>query len=65
MYRPNTPPRVDVDVFSSTPFDFVEMINSEVNSSLILGDINNYLLKYGTNDGILARVILPFIHKLT
>jgi hypothetical protein len=72
IYRPNTLPRADVDIFSSTLFDIMEIINSEGKSSLILGDFNICLLKYGINDktsdyvdGILSRGFLPVIHKPT
>jgi len=54
-----------VDVFSSTLFDIMEITNSEDKSSLIIGDVNICLLKYGINDkisdfvvGILYRVFL-------
>jgi len=63
IYRPNTPPFADVDVFTSTLVDIMEIINTEGKSSLILGDVIICLLKYGTNDktrdyvgGILSRV---------
>jgi len=36
--------------FSSTLFDIMKIINSEGKSSLILGNVNIYYLKYGTND---------------
>jgi hypothetical protein len=72
IYRPNTLPSADVDVFTSTLFDIMEIINTDGKSSLILGDVNICLLKYGTNDktrdyvdGILSRGFLPVIHKPT
>jgi hypothetical protein len=72
IYRPNTLPRADVDIFSSTLFDIMEIINSEGKPSLILDDFNICLLKYGINDktsdyvdGILSRGFLPVIHKPT
>jgi len=72
IYRPNTPPSAVVDVFTSTLFDIMEIINTDGKSSLILGDVNICLLKFGTNDktrtmfdGILSRGFLPVIHKPT
>jgi len=72
IYRPNTLPSADVDVFTSKLFDIMEIINTEGTSSLILGDVNICLLKYGANDktsdyvdGILSRGFLPVIHKPT
>ncbi|KAK2149304.1 hypothetical protein LSH36_455g01026 [Paralvinella palmiformis] len=72
IYRPNTLPPADVDVFTSTLFDIMEIINTDGKSSLILGDVNICLLKYRTNDktrdsvgGILSRGCLPVIHKPT
>ena len=50
LYRPNTLTSADVDVFKSTLFDIMEIINTEGKSSLILGHVNICLLKYGTND---------------
>ena len=50
IYRPNTLTSADVDVFKSTLFDIMEIINTEGKSSLILGHVNICLLKYGTND---------------
>ena len=72
IYRPNTLPSADVDVFTSTLFAIMEIINTGGKSSLIIGDVNICLLNYGINDktrdyvdGILSRGFLPVIHKPT
>ena len=50
MKTPQTSSRADVDASSSALFNIIEIVNSEGKSSLILGDVNICLLKYGTND---------------
>jgi hypothetical protein len=34
----NTPPRADVDIFASTLFDVMDMVDSEKQNSVIMGD---------------------------
>ena len=72
IYRPNTQPRADLEVFSQTLYDTMEQINSEHKYSVIMGDVNIDLLKYGehkkTNDyidNIFARGFMPCIFKPT
>jgi len=72
VYRPNTPPRVNADIFSTHLFDTMDIINSERKTSIIMGDFNIDLLKYGihrkTNDyidNVFSRGVVPLIHKPT
>ena len=72
IYRPNTPPRADVDIFSSTVCDLLDQINRERQGSVIMGDCNIDLLKCYTHiktteyiDHIFSRGFLPVITKPT
>lgn len=72
IYRPNTLPRADVDIFSSTLFDVMDIINSEKKFSVMMGDVNMDLLKFGTHDktndyvdGIFSHGYIPVILKPT
>jgi hypothetical protein len=72
IYRPNTQPRADVDIFASTLFDVMDIVNSENKNSVIMGDVNIDLLKFGTHgktndyvDGIFSHGYLPIILKPT
>ena len=50
IYRPNTQPKTDVDIFSSTVNDIIDIINDEKKTCLIMGDFNIDLLKYNINN---------------
>ena len=50
IYRPNTQPRADIDVFSSTLFELMALINSERKSCVLMGDFNIDLVKFGNHD---------------
>ena len=72
IYRPNTQPKVDIDIFSSTLQDIMDSINNENKSCLLMGDFNIDILKYNlhnkTNDfvdSIFGKVFLPQILKPT
>jgi hypothetical protein len=72
IYRPNTQPRADLDVFTSTLFDLLEIINHKHIKCKLLGDFNINLLNYGhhdkTNtyvDSIFSLGFLPQITKPT
>ena len=72
VYRPNTKPRADIDIFSSTLFDIMDLINIENKLSIIMGDMNIDLLKFGSHtktsdylDNIFSRGFLPVITKPT
>ena len=72
IYRPNTQPKADVDLFTNTLFELLDKINNERKKCIISGDFNIDLLKYDTHektnnfvDGVLARSFLTQIHKPT
>ena len=72
IYRPNTPPRADVDIFASTMSDICDIINREKKYCVIMGDMNIDLLKFGTHgktndylDNLFSRGYLPLITKPT
>jgi len=72
IYRPNTQPKADLDIFTSTLFDILDIINNEKKLCVLLGDLNIDLLKYNlhekTNDfvdNMFAQGFIPLIHKPT
>ncbi len=54
IYRPNTPPRADLDVFMHTLHELQQNLNNEHADSFLLGDFNIDLLRFSehskTND---------------
>ncbi len=72
IYRPNTAPRADIDIFITTLFGLMDQINNEYKKVVIMGDMNIDMLKYGTHDatdsyidGIFSRGFLPHVLKPT
>ena len=72
VYRPNSAPLADIDVFSTTILDIVHKVNSEKKKCYIMGDMNLDLLKYSlhlkTNDyleNFFVNGFLPMITKPT
>ena len=72
IYRPNTAPRSNVDIFSSTLYSILDSINAEFKTGIIMGDFNIDLLKFQqhakTNeylDNIYSHGFLPVITKPT
>ena len=68
IYRPNTLPPADVDVFRTTLFGVMDEINNENKKCVIMGDMNINVLKYGAHkqtdtyvDGIFSRGFFPRI----
>ena len=49
IYRPNTEPKADIDMFSSTLLDIMDIINTENKLGVIMGDMIIDLLKFGSN----------------
>ena len=45
IYRPNTAPKADLDIFTNTLNDILDIINTERKHSIIMGDMNIDLLK--------------------
>ena len=72
IYRPNTQPRVDIDVFTTKLADITAKINNENKESYIMGDFNIDLLKFQKHDktkyfieSMLTTGYLPVITKPT
>ncbi len=72
IYRPNTEPRADIDIFSSNLEDIMDTMTNENLHGVILGDMNLDLLRFQTHvktnnflDGIFSHGFLPLITKPT
>jgi len=72
IYRPNSLPRADIDIFSSTLIDTIDIIDNEKKQCTLMGDMNIDILKYNTHDktnsfidNIMARSFMPKILKPT
>jgi len=72
IYRPNTAPRADIDVFCSTMYDLMNLINNESCATTIMGDMNIDLLKINDHikinnyiEHIVSLGYLPVIYKPT
>ncbi len=72
IYRPNTEPRADLDIFSSNMEAIMDTINNELKHTMIMGDLNIDLLRFQTHrktneylDSIFAHGLLPVITKPT
>ena len=72
IYRPNTPPRADIDIFCASLLDVIDIISNEKKRCMLMGDCNIDLLKYNTHDktteyvdNLLSRGIMPLIHYPT
>ena len=72
IYRPNTEPRADIDIFTSNLEYIMDTANHENKHCVIMGDMNVDLIKFETHtktseylDGIFAHDFLPVITKPT
>ena len=72
IYRPNTPPKEDVDACIHNLNIIMETVNNEKKNSIIMGDFNIDLLKYGINnktniylDSVMSNGFIPMITKPT
>ena len=72
IYRPNSQPKADIDIFVSTLYELMNIINNENNLCTLMGDFNIDLLKYNTHtktndylDNIFSLGFLPLITKPT
>ena len=72
IYRPNTQPKADLEIFTSTLYDLMDIINNEKKSCVIMGDFNIDLLKYSSHaktndylDNIFTIGFVPLITKPT
>ena len=72
IYRPNTAPYADLEIFSNTVYDLLDAINNEHKTAYLMGDFNIDLLKcadhQNTSDylnNIFSRSFVPVITKPT
>ena len=72
IYRPNTEPHADMDIFSSNIEDIMDTIQHEHKQCMIMGDFNVDLLKFETHaktseylESIFSHGFLPVISKPT
>ena len=72
IYRPNTAPMADVDIFSATISDILDTINKENKYGILMGDMNIDLLKFGSQvrtedylDSLFSHGFVPTITKPT
>ena len=72
IYRYNTVSKVDIDVFSSTLHDVMDIINTEHTNGVIMGDMNVGLLNFESHnktidylDNIFTRGFVPMITRVT
>ena len=72
IYRPNTAPRADLEIFSAHLYETMDKINLEHKPTIIMGDFNIDLLKYGSHrktnefvDNVFSQGFMPLIHKPT
>ena len=72
IYRPNTKPLADLDIFATSLSEILDIINNEHKQSIIMGDMNINLLKYDTHsktndylNNLFSHGFLPLITKPT
>ena len=72
IYRPNTEPLADLDIFSTSLFGILDIINNERKQCIIMGDMNINLLKFDTHsktndylNNIFSHGFMPVITKPT
>ena len=72
IYRPNTYPKADIDVFNETLRELLSMVNREKKSVILMGDMNVDLLHFDTNEktniylnNVTSNGLLPIITRPT
>ena len=72
VYRPNTEPFADIDIFQSNMFDIMSIVTSEQKKCTIMGDININLLNFEKHlkteyylEGLFSNGFVPIIVKPT
>ncbi len=72
VYRPNTEPHADLDIFQSNMFDIMSIITRDQLQCTILGDMNVNLFNFETHpktgnylEGLFSNGFLPIIVKPT
>ena len=72
VYRPNTAPQADMDIFMNTMQEIQNILNNERKEVFIMGDMNMDLLKINSHaktheyiNNIFSQVFIPLITKPT
>lgn len=72
IYRPNSPPKANIKLFSETIYSLMDSINSEKKAGIFMGDMNIDLLKFQSHkitndylDNLFLHGFLPVISKPT
>ena len=72
IYRPNTLPYADLDIFVDALTEIINVISNENKTIYLMGDFNIDLLKFGTHkknndfiDSIVTQGLLPHISRPT
>ena len=72
VYRPNTPPLADLDIFTDNMVEIMEIINRCNKHAVIMGDMNIDIMKYGSHektnvyvDSLFSNGFVPTITKPT
>ena len=72
IYRPNSPPRADLDLFMSKILEIHDKISNENKTAYLMGDYNINLLNYDSHqktndfiDSVIAQGYIPHITKPT
>ena len=60
IYRPNTAPKADIDIFTDTLNELLDIINKEKKYAIIMGDMNIDLLKFETNECVNRYIEVVF-----
>ena len=65
IYRPNTPPRADIDIYyiGHTIYDILDIINLESKPCTLMGDFNIDLLKYDIHGKTIMTTLTVFLLK--
>ena len=72
IYRPNTAPKSDLNIFSTTYLEILELLNKEKKQSVIMGDFNLDLLQFNKHNAtddfinnVFSQSYIPVITKPT
>ena len=69
IYRPNTAPKADLNIFTMTLLEIINLINNEHKQCILMGDFNIDLLQYNnhnaTNNFLDDMFSLNLIHSIS
>ena len=72
IYRPNTAPKADLNIFTTTLLEIINLINNEHKQCILMGDFNIDLLQYNNHnatnnflDDMFSLNLIPSISKAT